>query len=322
MCLEVKSGQKAYQKATKQLFDGKEKLEVIFAALGKTSAWKFVGVFYAHVAAELSLFDCGSCSTFAIIGEEEIPKKLPRIEAEIMKAHENWVPEHHIEEFVEVANHLLFIAQGDPFAPVTGSSILDKTIKHVEKAGKAENIILWTLEQLSLVSALPELLYVIIDSFYSTGKTEVLKYYGKYQLNKGLTVHYFNHKPLKLRGSKDLLPFTLMIQAEFPEGVVKETTFQFGLDSVNGFLAKYNIGPEDVLIVDEVICTKYTTQFLNSLIEIKNRVKSFWIAMGAEPLTGKKYRKGNLFCKNYYDQFVCRFFSTIFTIVNFNKYNK
>ena len=55
MCLEVKSSQKAYQKAVKQLFDGKERLEEIFAVLGKTSAWKFVGVFYAHNAAELPL---------------------------------------------------------------------------------------------------------------------------------------------------------------------------------------------------------------------------------------------------------------------------
>ena len=290
MCLEVKSGQKAYQKATKQLFDGKDRLEEIFAALGKTSAWKFVGVFYAHIAAEVPLFDCASCLTFAIIGEEDISKKLPKIEAKIIEKHENWAPEHHVEEFVKLATHLLFIAQGDPTAPVTGSSILDKTLKHVQVAGKVENVIFWTLEQLLLIGALDmvDMAYVVLDSFYSTGKTEVLKYYGKHQLKKGLTVHYFNHKPLNMRGSKNLLPFTLMIQAEFPEGVVKETSFQFGVDSVNGFLEKYNIGPEDVLIVDEVICTRYTTQFLNSLISIKNKVKYFWIAMGAEPLTGKR----------------------------------
>ena len=128
MCLEVKSNQKAYQKATKQLFDGKERLEEIFAAIGMTSEWKFVGVFYAHIAAELPLFDCANCCTFAIIGEEEIHKKLPKIEEEVMKKHENWIPEHHVEEFVELATQLLFIAQGDPCAPVTGSSTIEKTI--------------------------------------------------------------------------------------------------------------------------------------------------------------------------------------------------
>ena len=85
-----------------------------------------------------------------------------------------------------------------------------------------------------------------------------------------------------------MLPFTLMLQGEFPEGVVKETTFQFGIDSVNGFLEKYSIESDHILIFDEVICTKYTKEFMDALITIKNSVKSFWIAMGAEPLIGKK----------------------------------
>ena len=287
MCLEVKSNQKAYQKATKQLFDGKERLEEIFAAIGMTSEWKFVGVFYAHIAAELPLFDCPPCSTFAIIGEEEIAKKLPKIEEEVMKMHEKWMPELHVEEFVKLATHLLFIAQGDPFAPVTGSNILDKTTKHVQLAGRVENIIFWTLEQMCLIDAL-KLAYVVLDSFYSTGKSEVLKYYGKGQLKKGLTIHYFNHRPIKMKGSKNLLPFTLMLQGEFPEGVVKETTFQFGVDSVKGFLKDHAIQPDHTVIFDEVICTKYTKEFMDALIEIKNSVESFWIAMGAEPLFGRK----------------------------------
>ena len=50
MLLEVKYNQKAYQKATKQLFDGKEKLEEVLFKLGMTTTtWKYVGVFYAQV---------------------------------------------------------------------------------------------------------------------------------------------------------------------------------------------------------------------------------------------------------------------------------
>ena len=128
---------------------------------------------------------------------------------------------------------------------------------------------------------------MIIDASYSTGKTEVLKKYGKGQLKKGGKLHYFNHRPKTMRGTKNLLPFTLMLQGEFPEGVVRETTFEFGIDSIKGFLDKYNIEPDHTVIFDEVICTKFTEHFVDALIAIKDSVESLWIAMGAEPIMGK-----------------------------------
>ena len=43
MLLEVKSNQKGYQKAKKQLFDGKARLEELLAAIGlKTTLWKYI----------------------------------------------------------------------------------------------------------------------------------------------------------------------------------------------------------------------------------------------------------------------------------------
>ena len=78
MTMEVKANQKGYQKAIKQLFDGKDRLAEVFSILGLFTTWKHVGIFYAHVAAELPLFNCDLCSTFAIIGEEQIPGKLKR----------------------------------------------------------------------------------------------------------------------------------------------------------------------------------------------------------------------------------------------------
>ena len=173
---------------------------------------------------------------------------------------------------------------------------MDKTVKHVKTAGKVENIIFWTLQQLPLIDNL-DMPYLVLDSFYSTGKTEVLKHYGKGQLENGLTIHYFNHRPLKMKGSKNLLPFTLMLQGEFPEGVVKETTFLFGVESVDDFLKENRIQSDHVLIFDEVICTKYTKQFMDALIEIKNSVASLWIAMGAEPLIGNLFNLFNFFSR-------------------------
>ena len=286
LLVEVKSSQKGYQKATKQMFDGKERLEEILSALGIT-AWKYVGVFYAQIGIELPLFDCQHCSIFAIIGKDEIPDKLKKAEEEVMNKHENWNPSDHIEEFIELVKNLLFIAQGDPYAPVTKSNIITKTTKHVHCASNVENIFLWTPEQLSLIQAL-NLLYIFLNAFYSTGKTEVLKYYGKRIVKKRGILHYFNHRPIKMRGSSNLLPFTLMLQGEFPEGVVKETTFEFGVDSVEDFLRDHGIESDHYVIFDELICTKYTKGFLDSVIAMKNSVKSLWVAMGAQPITGNK----------------------------------
>ena len=306
MLLEVKSNQKGYQKAKKQLFDGKDRLEELLAAIGmKTTLWKYIGVFYAQIPDKLPLFKCKKCSNFAIIGEDCIHENLKIIEDEVDKLQENWNPADHINEFVDIATHLLFIAQGDPRAPVTRSNVVDKTVKHVERASKLEYIFHWTPDQLSLVQAL-ELYYVLIDAFYSTGKTEVLKCYGKKTREKGELLHYFNHRPIKMKGNLNLLPFTLMLQGEFPEGVVKETTFQFGIDSVEAFLQEHRIEPDHHVIFDEVICTKYTIAFVDSLVEMKNSVRSLWIAMGAEPVIGKKQVVAKKLNMNSYIKFFCR----------------
>ena len=89
MLIEVKCNQKGYQKATKQLFDGKERIEEVFSSLGTTTKWKYIGVFYAQLAAELPLFDCEPCSTFAIVGEDQIPEKMEAIGKLVTESHEN-----------------------------------------------------------------------------------------------------------------------------------------------------------------------------------------------------------------------------------------
>ena len=77
-------------------------------------------------------------------------------------------------------------------------------------------------------------------------------------------VHYFNQRPVGLKAQTSplwsLLTFTLMLQTKFPTGVVKETTFQFGADSVQGFLEDYGIKPTHHLIFDEVICTRVSNK--------------------------------------------------------------
>ena len=77
-----------------------------------------------------------------------------------------------------------------------------------------------------------------------------------------------------------------MLQNQLSSNVVKETTFLFGVDSVKGFLQQYKIEPTHHVIFDEVICTKYSKGFTDSLIAMKKNVASFWVAMGSQPTTG------------------------------------
>ena len=288
MLIEVKSNKRhgSYQKATKQLFCGKNSLEKVFSAIGATTKWLYVGVFFALIDDEDCVFECANCSNFVIVGEEQIFEKIKIVEEQIAEKNKDWKPEEHVEEFIELVKETLFIAQGDSYAPVTGSSIIDKTVKHVFLASTPKNIFFWTLEQLSIVQAL-QILYLFLDAFYSTGKTEVLKYFGKYKLKKGEVVHYFNQRSKGMNQNSNLLPFTLMLQKVFPSGVVKETSFQFGVDPVEDFLKQYGIEPTHHVIFDEVICTKYNKAFVDSIVKMKNNVASLMIAMGAQPTLGK-----------------------------------
>ena len=169
MMLEVKSSPRAYQKTIKQLFDGIERLEEIFACLDMTTQWQYVGVFCAIADTDDHLFDCDDCNIFAIIGEDKIPPNFERIEEKVAAKNPNWKPEAHVHEFVELVKQILFIAQGDPYAPVTGSGIIDKIVQHLEHASSAENTFFWTLDQLSIVQAV-ELLFCFLMLFIQLEK--------------------------------------------------------------------------------------------------------------------------------------------------------
>ena len=183
MVVEVKWNKKQYQKAKKQIFDGLQRVEEILAGLGlKSTHFQFVGVFFALNGNE---FECDHCSIFSIIGERSIQPKMKIIEKRVIEKHENWIPQEHVNEFVDLTREILFVAQGDPHAPVIGEHIINKTVKHVERAGTLDNIILWTSEQLALIQENPENLpLVFFDAFYSTGKSSVCKYYGKSNLQR------------------------------------------------------------------------------------------------------------------------------------------
>ena len=108
MLLEVKSSGKIgpFQKATKQLFDGIERLQDVFASIGLTTTeFVYVGAFFALHGSEKPLFDCENCSMFIIIGEESIPTNLKLIEEEIQKKHENsWKQRNMLKNLLILPN--------------------------------------------------------------------------------------------------------------------------------------------------------------------------------------------------------------------------
>ena len=168
---------------------------------------------------------------------------------------------------------------------MTGKNVIDKTVKHVNiVSGAMVKKRLWTPDQLSIIQA-EDLEFVIFDTFYSTGKSSVLQHHGKGKLKKGEKVHYFNHKPWK--DGFEICPFTLMLQNEFPAGVVKETSFPFCTESVEGFLEEHGIEPTHHVIFDEVVCTDFSHEFIASILKLKDCVASLWIALGSQPITGK-----------------------------------
>ena len=187
MVIEVKASTSLFQKAKKQMFDSKEKIEELCGILGPTTQWLFLGVFFAlEDKTGKPFFDCSChlpCDTFSIIGRENIEDKLRKIDMIAIQKNENWDPSENISEFVELAKQLMFVAQGDPKAPVTGCNLVRKTDHHVNAASTFEGILFWTPQQLSVTNAV-HLPYVFLDAFYSTGKSFALQYISNHWSNE------------------------------------------------------------------------------------------------------------------------------------------
>ena len=201
LIIEVKSRDFRYQKSVKQMFHAKAKIEEVFGDIGVSTKFLYAGVFFAQFGSGNPIFNCDcptNCSKYAIVGPENIADSLTQIEEEISMSHENWNPSEHVDEFIETAKHLMFIAQGDPLAPVTDSSLVDKISKHVLDSSSFENTFFWSLEQLSLIDAIG-LCFVFLDAFYSTGKSLILKYMAKLwsRQNKGNLLRGIDNKTVR-----------------------------------------------------------------------------------------------------------------------------
>ena len=115
---------------------------------------------------------------FVIVGEDTIEEKLKQVD-DTAQRQGKWLPNEHLQEFKDLAKHFMFLAQGDSKAPVTSSNIVNKVDEYVTKASNYENIMFWTLQQLSVVNSL-QMLFVFLDAFYGTGKSLLLRHVAIY----------------------------------------------------------------------------------------------------------------------------------------------
>ena len=127
-----------------------------------------------------------SNSVFSIIGVGKIKEKLKAIDESAFPENRNWFPADHVEEFGKLTKHFLFIAQGNPKAPVTSSNIVDRIHEHLIRASTFENIaewIFWTPEQLTVINTL-HIQYMFLDAFYSVGKSSMLQHIARHWSNE------------------------------------------------------------------------------------------------------------------------------------------
>ena len=111
-----------------------------------------------------------------------IEEKLRLIDEQATQLNRSWSLADNLDEFVKLIKNLLFIAQGNPKAPVTDYNMVNKIHEYVTKASKFQNIlfwIFWTTEQLAVINEL-YIPYVFLDAFYSTGKSSILQYVAKH----------------------------------------------------------------------------------------------------------------------------------------------
>ena len=288
--VEVKANSNRFSKAKNQFKDSKNRLAEVFNELSLPPAWKVVNLFYAQHG-EMP-FECpkDKCTKYTIIGEDTIADKINLIEQEIFQVNKDWDPKNHVSEFIELFKQLVFIAQGNPYAPVTASALLKKTSNDIDKAGTPENIFFWTPGQLVIADAVA-MNFMFLDAFYSTGKTVLLKYRARY-LGKEKkkcekrgeafgNIYYFINTC-----SKDLnvkMPFTMVIEHEFKEQklevIVKQTNLNLGFHSIQDFIAENNIGVNDHVCFDEAICFD-KDKFEIGIAGLKRHVASLWLAMG------------------------------------------
>ena len=276
--IEVKENVKKYQSAIKQFHDGRESLMKIFNSIENMSQdWKYIGMFYASLDSSQPLFDCQICHPWTILKKENIQSKLEHMESRL---NPGWNPTEHLLEFVELIKEIMFIAQGDPKAPVTQAMQVNKLSQNIDQNTK----FFWTPEQLGITDGSNDAPWMLLFAYYGCGKTWCLKERAKYLLksNQKNVVHFFLAKHRKDIDESLLDDLSLYFKntSILPKGL----SIKFSYSNKRGYLAKElkeaGVQPSHHVLLDE-----YTVidpqAFVQDLKEVKGQVASLWIATTA-----------------------------------------
>merc|ERR1711860_58552 len=109
MNIEVKASHKQFDHAKEQIKDCRKRIQAVLDCIpGMSSLWKFIGV--------CCIGDGSYNHDFIINGsdiESSFDRKLGQIETKLDSLRLSWSPsKERTKEFVNIAKHLLFIAQG------------------------------------------------------------------------------------------------------------------------------------------------------------------------------------------------------------------
>lgn len=282
MVIECKASKRKFMKGIRQLKDAKIRIQkVVNSVKGMSEKWKFVSLYYQKD----KKFKQQNVTDFTIIGASEFESKFQKIEMECSKR--RWQADRHVKEFVSICKTLMFEAQGNPDAPITGAKIVEKIDDNLNAASTPANIFFWTPEQLSIVTGIRQE-FMVLMAYYGCGKTLLLKQRAMYLLdNTPETVYFFvdpnceglmktlfagfTHPRLKLKALRNIY--------RGPELGRRKRAYANN-NQLLQTLDEFEVTGEDHVIVDELFLGNMAT-FISGLDEVRSKVKSLWVAIGA-----------------------------------------
>ena len=232
--------------------------------------WKYIGMFYASLDSGQPLFHCQTCLAWTIVGKENIQSKLEHMESRFKPG---WNPLEHLLDFIELIKEIMFIAQGDPKAPVTQAMQVNKLSQNIDK-----NMIFWTPEQLNILNSNSD--FCLLMAYYGCGKTWCLIERAKYLLkDQNNIVHFFlaRHRLDKDESLLDHLRSQFKTTRINPTNI--RTYYSFAQDKYQIIKDLEDAGVEKShhILLDELIIAN-TEAFVTALKDVQSCVASAWIA--------------------------------------------
>ena len=269
MNIEVKASHKHFDNAKKQIKDCRKRIQAVLDCIpGMSSLWKFIGV--------CCIGDGCFDNDFVINGSDlesdsYFDRKLCNIQKKVDVS--SWSPnDNRINEFVEIAKHLLFVAQGQSKVPLTKEKLTEKVNEDMDKASAPENILFWTPEQLSIVQAM-DIDWMFLMAYYGCGKTILLIERAEYLLRNPCNTIYF-----LIDNNNSGLNEVLKLRFADRNIKIKEKG-KYNIFDRDFDFSKYGVHLTDHVIVDEARM-EHSETVLTQLKKFQSQISTLWVALG------------------------------------------